>query len=418
MPCLLDLAEPIEPVLATAPGAAVYQRFQNEPDVLAIAVVDADNRPVGIVERHSFFLSLAAEYGRPLYAQRPISLLMNSEPLVVDGGVGLVAFTGETLAERPSELLSGFIVVSDERYVGMGSALGLLQASNRANKAHAVEMTRLAESLQAAQAQAQAALKAKSRFLAVMSHEIRTPLNGVLAVAEIIARQIKQDDLRPLVQIVVNSGENLLTLLTDALDISRADAGQLDLKLMPFAVDAMLDGVESLWSAQAAEKGVAFEVIYDGPAKLRALGDVVRLKQVLDNLIGNALKYTDTGSVTVRLRARPDGIFVRLHAEICDTGPGLPEAQLQSVFQPFSQYEDGWAKGGAGLGLSICRELVQLMNGDIRAECRPEGGLKVAFDATLFHEFGEQAPLAMALSAAKGLSAAEPVAAMERRARR
>ena len=406
MPYLLDLAEPIEPVPATAPGAAVYQRFQREPDVLAIAVVDMDDRPVGIVERNSFFLSLAAEYGRALYAQRPISALMNPEPLIVDGGVGLVAFTGEVLAERPSELLRGFIVVSDGRYAGMGSALGLLQASNRANKAHAAEMTKLAESLQAAQVQAQAALKAKSRFLAVMSHEIRTPLNGVLAVADIIARQIRQEELKPFVQIILNSGETLLRLLTDALDISRADAGQLELNLAPFTVEAMLEEVKALWSAKAADKGLAFDVAYEGPTRLRALGDAVRLRQVLDNLVGNALKFTETGQVTVRLAARPDGVFVRLDVEVCDTGPGVPETQFQSIFQPFSQCEPGLRTGGAGLGLSICRELVELMNGAIRAEARPEGGLRVVFDATMFHVFGEQAPLAVALSAAEGLSSA------------
>ncbi len=170
MPELLSLAEPVPPVLATTPGAAVYQRFEQEPDVLAIAVVDAVGRPVGIVERNTFFLRMAADYGRALYAQRPIAMLMNAEPLVVEASIGLMAFTGQVLAERPSELLQGFIVTQNGLYAGIGSALSLLQATSRANRAHALEMTTLAETLKAAQVEAQAALQAKSQFLAVMSH--------------------------------------------------------------------------------------------------------------------------------------------------------------------------------------------------------------------------------------------------------
>jgi two-component system, sensor histidine kinase len=149
---LLSLAEPAPPVLATTPGGAVYQRFEREPDVLALAVVDETGRPVGIVERNTFFIRMAAEYGRALYAQRPIAVLMNTEPLVVEGDVGLMVFTREVLAERPSELMQGFIVVQDGRYAGIGSALSLLQATSRANRDHALEMTKLADTLKAAEA--------------------------------------------------------------------------------------------------------------------------------------------------------------------------------------------------------------------------------------------------------------------------
>jgi signal transduction histidine kinase/ActR/RegA family two-component response regulator len=387
---LLSLAEPVEPVLATTPGAAVYQRFEQEPDVLAIAVVDAAGRPVGIVERNTFFLRLAAEYGRALYAQRPIAMLMNAEPLIVEGGVGLMAFTGQVLAERPSELLQGFIVAQDGRYAGIGSALSLLQATSRANRAHALEMTTLADTLRAAQVEAQAALQAKSQFLAVMSHEIRTPLNGVLGVAEIMARRLNQSGVRPAhlqpyVQTILDSGETLLRLLTDALDFSRADAGQLELDQQPFCIPDLLSDVANLWSARAGEKALDFPVTYQGPSGLWALGDAVRLKQVFNNLIGNALKFTDRGEVCVRLEAERDDIYVRLRARVADTGPGVDAARLDSIFQPFVQEEAGLAKGGTGLGLSICRELIERMDGRIDASSAPTGGLTVTFETTLFH---------------------------------
>jgi signal transduction histidine kinase/ActR/RegA family two-component response regulator len=386
------LAEPVHPVLATTPGGAVYQRFEQEPDVLAIAVIDDAGRPVGIVERNTFFLRMAAEYGRALYAQRPIAVLMNAKPVVVEAGMELGAFTGQVLAERPSELMQGFIVVREGRYVGIGSALSLLQATSRAHRAHAQEMTALAETLRAAQVETQTALQAKSQFLAVMSHEIRTPLNGVLGVAEILARRLTQPELTPYVQTILDCGETLLRLLTDALDLSRADAGALALEQRPLRVADILDDVAGLWSARAMGKGVAFETVYDGPRDLWALGDAVRLKQVLNNLIGNALKFTDAGSVQVRLTAERDDIYVRLDAQVRDTGPGVETARLADIFQPFAQEEAGRAKGGAGLGLSICRELIERMDGRIWAAHTPGGGLTVALQTTLFHVQGEAPP--------------------------
>ena len=382
---LLSLAEPVDPVLATTPGAAVYQRFEREPDVLALAVVDHASRPIGIVERNTFFLRMAAEYGRALYAQRPISMLMNAEPLVVEGAVGLLVFTREVLAERPSELLQGFIVVQDGRYAGIGSALSLLQATSRANRDHALEMTKLADTLKAAQVEAQAALRAKSKFLAVMSHEIRTPLNGVLTVADILSRRLTQTELKPYVRTILDSGHTLLRLLTDALDFSRADAGQLELQQEPFCVSHVLDAVAGLWAAPAADKGLDLSVIYQGPPDLWVLGDEVRLKQVFNNLVGNALKFTDRGGVRVRLTAAREDIYVRLSAEVSDSGPGVEDARLPYIFHPFVQEDAGRTKGGTGLGLAICREIVERMHGAIFADHAPDGGLAVAFETTAFH---------------------------------
>jgi signal transduction histidine kinase len=380
---VVDLAESVEPAPATMAGAAVYQRFQREPDVLAIAVVDPQGRPVGIIERNSFFLSMAAEYGRALYAQRPISMLMNAQPVVVDVGVSLETFTGEALAERPSELMHGFIVVKDGVYFGMGSALGLLQAANRANRAHAEEMTGLAKTLQAAQMESRAALRAKSEFLAVMSHEIRTPLNGVLSVAEILARRLKQDELQPYVRTILDSGDALLRLLTDVLDVSRMGSGHLELRVRPVRVEALIEDVARLWSAKAEEKGLKWSAVYDGPAGLWAMGDDVRLKQVLNNLVGNAMKFTQVGEVRLRLTAGLDAGRVRLRGEVRDTGMGVPADKLSSIFQAFVQTDAGRTMGGAGLGLSICRDLVERMGGLIRAEPNFGGGLAMLFDAVL-----------------------------------
>jgi signal transduction histidine kinase/CheY-like chemotaxis protein len=383
MAYVVDLAEPIEPAPATMAGAAVYQRFEREPDVLAIAVIDPQGRPIGIIERNSFVLAMAAEYGRALYAQRPISVLMNPQPVVVDAGVSLETFTGEVLAERPSELMHGFIVVKDGVYFGMGSALGLLQAANRANRAHAEEMTSLAKTLQAAQAESKAALRAKSEFLAVMSHEIRTPLNGVLSVAEILARRLRQDELQPYVRTILDSGDALLRLLTDVLDLSRMGSGHFELRPRPVRLDELVDDVARLWSAKAEEKGLAWSATYDGPPGLWVMGDDVRLKQVLNNLVGNAMKFTPRGEVRLHISTERDAGKVRLRGEVRDTGMGVDPDKLHAIFQAFVQTDAGRTVGGAGLGLSICRDLLERMDGLIRAEPNPGGGLAMLFDAVL-----------------------------------
>ena len=381
---LLDLAQSIAPIAPDLPGQRVYDRFHAEPDTLAIAVVDDEGRPLGLVERNAFFVAMAAQYGRALYALRPISLLMSKDPLVVEGDRSAAEFCGQALAERPSELLRGFIVTQGGRYAGVASALSLLQATSEANRAHAEEMTRLAETLDAATRQAQAALAAKSQFLAVMSHEIRTPLNGVLAVADILERKLSQPELAAYVHTIQDSGQTLLRLLTDALDLSRAEAGRLELAEDPFNVPRLLDDVAALWTARAEQKGVALAFVYDGEADQWALGDAVRIKQVLNNLIGNALKFTAEGGVEVRLSARRDDVHVAIEGIVADTGIGVPEELLAAIFQPFSQTEAGQRHGGAGLGLSICQEIVERMGGAVSAAANPGGGTVFRFTFPLF----------------------------------
>lgn len=384
MVTLFDLAAPIAPITAATQGHVVYERFQAEPDTLALAIVDEEGRPVGMVERNAFFVAMAAHYGRALYALRPISLLMNTAPLVVEGDVSVAEFCGQALAERASELLQGFIVTSGGRYVGVGSALSLLQVTSEANRRHADEMTQIASDLGRAEAKAQAALSAKSQFLAVMSHEIRTPLNGVLAIADILQAKLRQPDLAPYVQTIQDSGQTLLRLLTDALDLSRAEAGRLELSEEPFELTALLDDVAALWTVRAETKGLSLSFSYEGPGGQWVLGDAVRIKQVLNNLISNALKFTHEGGVEVRLCCARQGVVLQVAGEVRDTGAGVPAERLGHIFQPFSQAEAGRQEGGAGLGLAICRQLVEQMGGEIEARRNVGRGSTFAFRIPLY----------------------------------
>src|SRR5579859_4839053 len=390
MTLLLDIAPFSPPMTPRNTGRQVYRRFEDDPDLLVIAVVDDACRPIGLVERNAFLVRMAGQYGYALWAERPISHWMKTDPLIADGDMTVEEFCGRVLEERPSELLQGFIVTCAGRYAGVGTALSLLQVTAAAAATHAQEMKRLAE-------HAQDALAAKGRFLAVMSHEIRTPLNGVLAVAEIIRRKSRQADLAPLVDTIVQSGGTLLRLLNDALDLSRAEASGLELHEEPVLASKVVDDVMSLWSSQAELKGVSLTAVYSGPADLWVLADRVRIQQVINNLVSNAMKFAADGAVEVRLGVRRDGDYVTLTGEVADTGPGVPADRLESIFDPFRQTEDGVRLGGAGLGLAVCRQIMARMDGRIEAMANPGGGALFRFEAPL-HWLPEPQAAAPAIS--------------------
>ena len=377
MTLLLDIAPHIPPVSPSTPGAELYERFQNEPDTLAVAVVADDGRPVGLVERNAFLVLMAAQHGYALWSKRPASHMMKRDPVIADGDVTVEEFCGRILEESPSALLHGFIVTRAGLYAGVGTTLALLQASAAATASHADTMSRLAW-------EANEALAAKGRFLAVMSHEIRTPLNGVLAVAEIIKRKLTQPDLAPMVETILESGGTLLRLLNDALDLSRAEAAGLDLDEAPVAVPKILEEALAPWTAQAELKRLTVTAKYEGPAELWVLTDAVRLRQVLNNLVGNALKFTSEGGVDVRLTAELEGDDrVCLKGEVVDTGPGIPEDRLEAIFAPFLQTEMGVRQGGAGLGRAVCRQIVGRVNGTICAVPGRARGAQFLFELPL-----------------------------------
>ncbi|MGC1301710.1 MAG: ATP-binding protein [Caulobacteraceae bacterium] len=274
MQSLFDLAEHSEPLAPDTPGQAVLDRFNAEPDTLAIAVVDENEAPVGLVERNAFTLKIGSQYGRSLYMARPIALVMNEHPLVVEGAASPADLIRDTLSSQGADLLKGFIVVHEGRYVGVGSALGLLQASNADNHRHAAEMTELARKLEAAKTEAQSR-EESSRLLfqespvAMCVWDSRTL--RVLAVNDAALRQYGYS-----VEQVV--GMNIL----NALD---ADQHQDFLKSQA-AVPGDAQTVQQTWRHRRAD-GQVIEVqpfirrtTYEGrPARLAALVDVTARKR-------------------------------------------------------------------------------------------------------------------------------------------
>ncbi|MBA4808987.1 response regulator [Brevundimonas sp.] len=381
MPLIGDFVDLIAPVAPSTPCAEVFERFQTEPNTLALAVVNEDGRPVGVIERNAFTLRMAAEFGRALYAKKPAESLMDRNAPIAEAGTSAETFFHAYGAAELGALLSGFIVVTEGRYVGVGTALQVVQAGAALHRQRAEEMGALARDLAFAEAEAVASSRAKSEFLAVMSHEIRTPLNGVLGVAALMDKKLEQEELRPYVRTVIDSGESLLRLLTDALDMSRASAGMLTLEEEPLDLSAVAFDIDALWRARAEEKALKLEVRTDFDAGPWVMADGMRVKQLLNNLIGNALKFTETGGViaTIMSRATADGLTVELTVD--DSGPGVPEAAAATIFDPFNTGKAGREGAGAGLGLAICRQIAERMHGTIALGVSPQGGAR--FHVTL-----------------------------------
>ncbi len=210
---------------------------------------------------------------------------------------------------------------------------------------------------------AEAASRAKADFLATMSHELRTPMNGVLGFCDLLARGPLRPDQKRHVSAIQGSGQMLLSLINDILDFSKIEAGRMTLQPVTFELTGVIREVADLFLVRAQEKGLALGFDGEPPSALTLYHDGIRVRQVLFNLIGNAVKFTEHGSI--RVRVRTDAAFVRV--EVVDTGIGISPSQTPHLFQRFSQADASTTRryGGTGLGLAISRCLVELMGGDI-----------------------------------------------------
>ena len=344
----------VEPVSPTTTCAKVYERYRRDADLVSIPVV-ADGRPIGLVNRYDLTMTLAQDYGRPLYAGKPITAQMDPQPLIVESSIRVDALEWMIAANRPSALTRGFIVVRDGWYFGVGTALTLLQLSMS-------RTDRRARQLEEARMAAEEADRAKSRFLAVMSHELRTPLNAIIGFTDLMKNEvygaITPNRYRDYLSDVHASGQTLLSLINDILDLSKINAGKMELFEEPIDLEEEINSALRAAAATARSRNITLRS--DIPVTISSIyADRRGIRQILLNLLSNAIKFTPAGSIAVTGVAEDNGA---VSVVIVDTGIGMSADQIEIALTPFGQIENEYTRSqtGTGLGLPLVKSLAEL----------------------------------------------------------
>ena len=360
------LAVPVPPLTLDQECAAALARFQRQPELAALPVVDGDGRVAGLLERGRLLPDCEGEGG----GRRLVSAAMDPHPLLIEGATPL-AEIGRRLAKlKPAALVTGFLVAEQGRYLGVGTVTGLM--------ARSAEQTELrARQLEEARRQAEQAIRAKTAFLANMSHEIRTPLTAMMGFAELLEQEVLGPHAIPLyreyARDIAESGRHLMELINDLLDLSKADADRLELVDGTVDVVRVTIGTARLLAERASRHGVsiATEVPLDLPP-LRA--DERKLRQMLLNLLSNAVKFTPiNGVVTLGARMAADGaLWLSVH----DTGIGMTGEELGKALEPWGQVDSALARSqiGTGLGLPLTKRLIELHGGRLDVVSRRDEG--------------------------------------------
>ncbi len=305
----------------------------------------------------------------------PLQALLISSPYGVVAAIVAASLWG-------SPLFWSFLAVLPFTGAGLFVMVTMNMLREERIRAFQADQARLIEELEAARDRANAASEAKSSFLGVVSHELRTPMNGVLGAAQLMGSTALDQTQREYLSIIRNSGDSLLSLLNDILDMTKIEAGRMTFETVDISLDDLHQRVTSPFAALAEAKGVALNCRFTGDTPAVVRGDPLRVGQVLQNLLSNAVKFTDSGSVDYEVHSmRLSDRRVRFNFIVTDSGPGITEEDIGRLFQPFTQLDASSTRrfGGTGLGLTIARRMAHIMHGDIEVRSTPGKGSTFTF---------------------------------------
>ena len=372
-----DILVPINGIAADTPCGEVVTMMLAQPDLPCLAIVNDAGKPLGLVEREQLLSTFAHQLKSELYRRRPIQNFLDGAFLAVDEAATLDEISALIADRHPRALASGFVITRSGRYRGIGTGIRLLSRV-------VAQTTLRAAELEAARSAAESANRAKSAFLASMSHEIRTPLNGVIGNLELLRHAEDDAERNDLIGSATASAQTLLQIIGDVLDFSKIESDRIELEVTDLDPAAMVREAVAVFNSRARQRGLWLTAHIGTGIPLHIQGDPLRLRQVVMNFIGNAIKFTERGGIAVTLRRVWTATETpRLRIEVCDTGPGFAPEKAEFLFEAFTQEDDSTSRryGGTGLGLAICRKLASLMGGVVGADGAHGNG------ATFWFEF-------------------------------
>ena len=369
-----DICLPISPISAETTCAAALSLFLSDSTLFALPLRGED-ATLALVTRSAVTEAMAGPDGHTIWAPRPVFHLATPNPMIVEAGMPAGLAAGRAASSHPSALSDGLIVTLDGAYRGLVSPARLLGTVAGENAARARTLGQAAKRMEAARSKLSAAAREKADFLAFLGHEIRTPLTGILGVADLLQDSVSGGEPKRLARTISESGHHLERLLNDLLDLSRLEAGKMPLHAAPFDLHEFAAEARDVWQPRTEGKRVDLRIRVDDSAP-RIEADALRLRQILFNLMSNALKFTERGHVDVALETRREETALRLRMTVSDTGCGISDEDKARLFEAFEQASAATAHthGGSGLGLAIAKSLTRAMGGTIALADNPEGG--------------------------------------------